>query len=538
MQVVPTTTTVAVRDGLFSTQEELALLGFLAGYSGLTREAYQLDLRQYVTWCTERGISLFGARRADIESFGRSLESRGRARATIARRLCTVACFYRYAEQEGLIRMSPAVHVRRPRLDYESHATGLDRNEVGGILVAAGLGHPRDHALLSLLALNGLRISEALGADIERLGLERGHRTLTVLRKGGKVVTVPLAPRTARAVDLAVGERHEGPIFVGPDGTRLDRHAAARIVRRIARRARDRQTGRAAHVATRVHHCRARRRGAATGRARSGQSRRPAHDDALRPGPRQPRPPRHVHRRDLHRRSSPLVASPPVTHDPWRKNLRIAAAEHDAAAVAQLGEHMPDDGLQHAGDAVLVALAVDPDAVAAVAAQLVEALRARFWDGDAELADAIENMLGRRSSTLAPIEIDLDLFAEALTEPPGSIGYLDLRDGVVITEAMRDWDGEDADTDFDDGSRWLAVPGEGSAEAYRDMQHFITTVNDPRLAERLAHAIEGRGAFRRFYDTIATNPAEHTRWQRHSDDARLGRARSWLADQGYQPAVH
>ena len=162
---------------------------------------------------------------------------RGRARATIARRLCTITCFYRYAEQEGLIPISPAVHVRRPRLDYESDATGLDRNEVGAMLVAAGLGDAREHALLSLLALNGLRISEALGADIERLALERGHRTLTVLRKGGKIVTAPLAPRTARAVDLAVGERHEGPIFVDDDGQRLDRHAAARIVWRIARRA-------------------------------------------------------------------------------------------------------------------------------------------------------------------------------------------------------------------------------------------------------------------------------------------------------------
>jgi len=109
----------------------------------------------------------------------------------VARRLCTVACFYRFAEEEGLVPTSPAVHVRRPRLDYESHAIGLDRNEVGALLVAAGLGAPAEHALISLLALNGLRVSEALGADIEALGLERGHRTLTVLRKGGKAVTVP-----------------------------------------------------------------------------------------------------------------------------------------------------------------------------------------------------------------------------------------------------------------------------------------------------------------------------------------------------------
>jgi site-specific recombinase XerD len=48
---------------------------------------------------------------------------------------------------------------------------------------------------------------------------------------------VPLAPRTARAIDLAVGERCDGPIFVGANGARIDRHAAGRIVRRIARRA-------------------------------------------------------------------------------------------------------------------------------------------------------------------------------------------------------------------------------------------------------------------------------------------------------------
>jgi integrase len=151
--------------------------------------------------------------------------------------LCTIAGFYRYAVEEELLGHSPAAHVRRPRLDYESHATGLDRNELGAVLVAAGLGPPADHALISLLALNGLRVSEATGANIEALGVERGHRTLVITRKGGKVVTIPLAPRTARAIDLAVGERSEGPVFLAADARRLDRHRAARIVRRVAGRA-------------------------------------------------------------------------------------------------------------------------------------------------------------------------------------------------------------------------------------------------------------------------------------------------------------
>jgi integrase len=81
------------------------------------------------------------------------------------------------------------------------------------MLVAAGLGPAPEHALIPLLTLNGLRVSEATGANIEALGTECGHRTLTITRKGGKVVTIPLAPRTARVIDLAIGEWCEGPIL-------------------------------------------------------------------------------------------------------------------------------------------------------------------------------------------------------------------------------------------------------------------------------------------------------------------------------------
>lgn len=181
---------------------------------------------------------MFEAKRAHIELYARWLEERGRARATVARRLSTITGFYRYCVEEELIPRSPATHVRRPKLNYESNAVELDRNELGMFLVQAGLSGGRDHALACLLALNGLRISEALNSDIEDLGLERGHRTLTITRKSGKIITIPLAPRTARAIDLYVGERSEGPIFVNRDGTRrLDRHAATRIVKRLAKHA-------------------------------------------------------------------------------------------------------------------------------------------------------------------------------------------------------------------------------------------------------------------------------------------------------------
>ena len=158
-------------------------------------------------------------------------------RSTVARRLSTLCSFYRDCHLEGILARNPAVNVRRPKVDPESRTLGLDRNELGALLVQAGLGSARDHALISLLAMNGLRISEALGANIDDLDVDRGHRTLRVVRKGGKQVTIPLAPRTARALDFYIGERVTGPIFLGAAGGRMDRYAADRTVKRLARRA-------------------------------------------------------------------------------------------------------------------------------------------------------------------------------------------------------------------------------------------------------------------------------------------------------------
>ena len=82
----PSTALVMIQP-VFTDAERLALAGFLAGYRGLTREAYALDLRQFTTWCRARSLALFAVCRTDIEGHARDLEERGRARATVTRRL-------------------------------------------------------------------------------------------------------------------------------------------------------------------------------------------------------------------------------------------------------------------------------------------------------------------------------------------------------------------------------------------------------------------------------------------------------------------
>ena len=75
-----TSTAIVPFDPVFADPKRLALGGFLAGYSAVTRNAYELDLRQYIAWCDDHDVDLFQARRADIEEFARELERRGTAR--------------------------------------------------------------------------------------------------------------------------------------------------------------------------------------------------------------------------------------------------------------------------------------------------------------------------------------------------------------------------------------------------------------------------------------------------------------------------
>lgn len=92
--------------------------------------------------------------------------------------MSTLSGLYAYALDEGLIARCPVARVRRPKVSDESPRLGLDRDELGSFLAAAQASSPRDHMLACLLALNGLRISQALGAEVGDLSHERGHRTL------------------------------------------------------------------------------------------------------------------------------------------------------------------------------------------------------------------------------------------------------------------------------------------------------------------------------------------------------------------------
>jgi hypothetical protein len=82
------------------------------------------------------------------------------------------------------------------------------------------------------------------------------------------------------------------------------------------------------------------------------------------------------------------------------------------------------------------------------------------------------------------------------------------------------------------GSRFIAIPSEGSHEGYRDMEAFIPTVRNRRLQEHLERAISGRGAFRYFKDVLLDYPAERERWFQFKGERLHLRILDWLEAHG------
>lgn len=202
-----------------------------------TREGYEREAQTYTEWCDVRGIDPRTARRHDIEAYRNERTALGDSARTIARRLSAVSSLYTYGGGYGL-GANPVTGVKRPKVDRNSSPSqSLDRSEVPRLLTTAEADSPRSAALVALLVLAGLRVSEALSAQITDLGYDKGHRTLTIKAKGGTEVKIPLAAPVAHAVDAATVGRRNGPILATSTGRPMDRRHAHRTVQRLAKAA-------------------------------------------------------------------------------------------------------------------------------------------------------------------------------------------------------------------------------------------------------------------------------------------------------------
>lgn len=224
-----------------------------------------------------------------------------------------------------------------------------------------------------------------------------------------------------------------------------------------------------------------------------------------------------------------------------RRAIRGAFYRGDGAAVvAALGDRVDDSALQLAGDGLLIALAQGVTGAGELADRCVARLHERSWGGDDELADQLLAALGRGPTPLLrPLPVDLQELASSLEgDPAQGGGWIDLGTGEVVPQSVVDdgWPADEPEPGEDDPDRWLEVRTEGSRDAYHDMELFIELLTDVALADRLRAALAGRRPFRAFSRALDREPGELGRWLAFSEERTTGRARGWLASEGYSPS--
>jgi len=208
------------------------------GLSPLTIGAYRRDLAQFAEHAGRRW-------RDDPQpliDFVTALQRLGAKGSTQARKSAAVRSFYRFALREGLVERDLPALVDAPKPgSYLPDVLAAD--DVERILDAPPTSDPigiRDRAILELLYGCGLRVSELVGLDTDRVDLP--SQQVRVIGKGNKERRVPMGDEARDRLhryrsgprEAWTAGRPTPAVFVGMRGRRLSREAVWRLVRHWA----------------------------------------------------------------------------------------------------------------------------------------------------------------------------------------------------------------------------------------------------------------------------------------------------------------
>jgi integrase/recombinase XerC len=228
----------------------LTELAAVKGYSRATIAAYEDDLAQFEAYLAGRGLSLGapeGLGREQVRGFLAELHRRRVAKTSMGRKLSTLRGFFKYQLQKKRLTADPTAGLKNPKAERRG-PRALNADEAVALVTPAGATPAgagsaaacRDLALAELLYGSGLRVSEALGLDLDDVDLSQG--IVRVLGKGSKERIAPLSDASRerlREYWRRRGELGPGPtelaVFLGAKGTRLNRRQAARIIDALAK---------------------------------------------------------------------------------------------------------------------------------------------------------------------------------------------------------------------------------------------------------------------------------------------------------------
>jgi integrase/recombinase XerC len=200
---------------------------------------YLRDLEQFESFLD--GMAVEKVDRLVLRKYLSYLHRKNR-KSSIARKLSTLRSFFKYLVREQIIPSNPAKPVSSPKID-KLLPTALSVDEAFRLmesplkLKGAREAEARDRALLELLYSSGIRVSELVGLNRNRLDPDLG--IVKVMGKGRKERIVPVGAKAVEALTAYLEVRGQGmgesPLFVNRRGGRLTTRTVARVVKKHAR---------------------------------------------------------------------------------------------------------------------------------------------------------------------------------------------------------------------------------------------------------------------------------------------------------------
>lgn len=228
-----------------------------ASRSENTRAAYARDIGitppqrpcrapSWLTWCQQQEIHpVTGITALHMTQYARQLDNAGLSPASAARKLAAISSWYAWLVRRAHITANPAVGIARPRPGpHIPPVPGLTQDQALALMHAAdtapGPQRARTAALIAVLLLTGVRLSEVTSADVGDLGTSGGRRVLWVTRGDGQQ-GLPLPGPAAFRIDAYLADRTrptgDQALFATRTGRRLFATDVRRTLRRLAARA-------------------------------------------------------------------------------------------------------------------------------------------------------------------------------------------------------------------------------------------------------------------------------------------------------------
>ena len=209
-----------------------------------TLSSYLRDVRQYLDWLGEEGISPTQALHADVEAYTRSMAARGKSAATVTRSQASLKSFYSWMMEIGQIGENPARGLSQTKVERKLPHI-LTSREVELFLEQPDPSDAkgcRDKAMLELLYATGIRVSELIGLDLDNINLSAGFIRCA---NRGKERIIPLYQAAVRALQnyldrvrpQMVEHPDEKALFVNMSGERMSRQGFWKIIKHYQEKA-------------------------------------------------------------------------------------------------------------------------------------------------------------------------------------------------------------------------------------------------------------------------------------------------------------